>query len=133
MKQELLNHTEIADLADAEKKLSAWREKYNNIRPHEALGMRTPGEVYQPSKRGFIKKPKKFEYGGEYHVIKVNSWGYVRYANWQVYLSETMIDQYIEFRPSLDGETFIACYRNFIIAEFDTADGHLIHRTISRL
>lgn len=133
MKQELLNHIEIADLADAQNKLAAWREKYNNFRPHEALGMQTPGEVYQPSKRRFIEKPKNFEYGGEYHVIKVNSWGYVRFANWQVYLSETMIDQYIEFRPSPDGETFSACYRNFKIAEFDTADGHLIHRFIARL
>ena len=66
-------------------------------------------------------------------MIKVNSWGYVRFDKWQVYLSETMIDQYIEFRPSQDGETFIACYRNFKIAEFDTKDGQLLHRSIARM
>ena len=54
-----------------------------------------------------------FEYGGQFHVIKVNSWGYVRFAGFQIYLSETMIGQYIEFRPSEDGEVFIACYRNY--------------------
>ena len=133
MKQELLNHTEIANLEDAQKKFTNWREKYNNIRPHEALGMKTPGEVYEPSQRRYPETIKQFDYGGEYHVIKVNSWGYVRFHKWQVYLSETMIDQYIEFRPSPDGESFIACYRNFKIAEFDTEDGHLIHRSIARL
>ncbi len=133
MKQELLNHTGIANIEDAQKKLNAWREKYNNLRPHEALGMKTPGEVYKPSQREYKEKIEKFEYGGKYHVIKVNSWGYVRFDKWQIYLSETMVNQYIEFRPSSDGETFIACYRNFKIAEFDTQDGHLIHRSIARL
>lgn len=133
MKQELLNHTAIANIDDAQQKFSRWRDKYNNIRPHEALGMKRPGEVYVPSQRQFVETVKPYEYGGAYHVIKVNSWGYVRFDKWQVYLSETMIDRYIEFRPSPDGETFIACYRNFQIAEFDTADGKLIHRSVARL
>ncbi len=133
MKQELLNHTEIADIEDAKIKFSAWRDKYNNLRPHEALGMKTPAEVYIPSERQYREKTEKFEYGGEHHVIKVNSWGYARFAGYQVYLSETMINQYIEFRPNPDGESFIACYRNFKIAEFDIHDGHLIHRSIARV
>ena len=133
MKQELLNHTTIADIGDAEKKLRSWRDKYNNLRPHEALGMKRPGDVYEPSQRQYNENIPKYEYGGAYHVIKVNSWGYVRFDKWQIYLSETMTDQYIEFRPSPDGETFIACYRNFKIAEFDTEDGQLIHRSIERL
>ena len=133
MKQELLTHTEIVDLEDAQRRLSDWRTKYNCVRPHEALGMRTPGEVYEPSPRRYPEKIDRYEYGGEYHVIKVNSWGYVRFDKWQVYLSETMIGRYIEFRPDRDGETFCACYRNYKIAEFDTEDGHLINRSIARL
>ena len=133
MKQELLNHTAIADIEDAQNKFCIWRDKYNYVRPHEALGMRRPGEVYVPSQRQYSGKIAKYEYSGQYHVIKVNSWGYVRFDKWQVYLSETMIDRYIEFRPSPDGETFAACYRNFKIAEFDTEDGTLIHRSIARL
>ena len=133
MKHELLNHTEIADIEDALTKFRLWQDKYNNLRPHEALGMKTPGEVYEPSQRQYESKVKEFEYGGEHHVLKVNSWGYVRFNGWQVYLSETMANQYIEFRTSSDGETFAACYRNFKIAEFDTEDGQLIHRSIARL
>ncbi len=133
MKQELLNHTTIENIQDAQYKFSIWRDKYNNIRPHEALGMKRPGEVYKPSQRSYSENIEKYEYGGAYHVVKVNSWGYVRFNKWQIYLSETMIDQHIEFRPSSDGESFIACYRNFKIAEFNTEDGQLIHRFIARL
>ena len=133
MKQEPLNHTVMANIADAQNKFAVWRDKYNNIRPHEALGMKRPGDVYAHSQRQYNENIPKYEYSGAYHVIKVNSWGYVRFDKWQVYLSETMIDQYIEFRPSPDGKTFMACYRNFKIAEFDTEDGQLIHRSIARV
>lgn len=133
MKQELLNHISISNIDDAEVQFGDWREKYNNIRPHEALGMKTPGQVYIASPRAYPEKIQDWEYGGEYHVIKVNSWGYARFDKWQVYLSETMIDKYIEFRPSPDGESFFACYRNFKIAEFNTQNGELIRRIISRL
>ena len=133
MKTELLNHHQFKDLQDADILLQQWRIKYNCIRPHEALGMKCPAQVYQPSSRTYHDDIKKYEYGGQHHVIKVNSWGYVRFDKFQVYLSETMIGEYIEFRPNPLGDSFIACYRNFKIAEFSTETGKLINRTISRL
>ena len=133
MDQELLNHYTPLDLEDAERVLKSWRDCYNNERPHEALGMRCPSDVYTPSNRTYIDEVKEYEYGGEHHVRKVNNWGYARFADFQIYLSETMIDQYIEFRPNPHGDSFIACYRNFAIAEFNAITGKLIHRKISRL
>ncbi len=133
MKQELLKHNVFTDINTADEAMQSWRLKYNNIRPHEALNMKCPAEVYTPSDRTYTDKIDKYEYGGQYHVIKVNSWGYVRFDKWQVYLSETMIDEYIEFRPNPLGDSFIACYRNFKIAEFSTENGKLLNRKISRL
>lgn len=133
MKNELLKYNDFENLAAADKGLQEWRLKYNNIRPHEALGMKCPSEVYIPSNRIYTDTVSDFEYSGQYHVIKVNSWGYVRFDKWQVYLSETMIDEYIEFRPNPLGDSFIACYRNFKIAEFDVETGKRLNRKISRL
>lgn len=133
MKNELLKHTVIENIDDANIKLQIWRDKYNNIRPHEALRMRCPAEVYTPSNRTYNDTVNPYEYSGQYHVIKVNSWGYVRFDKWQIYLSETMINEHIEFRPNPHGDSFIACYRNFKIAEFSTIDGKLLNRKISRL
>jgi len=41
-----------------------WREQYNHERPHEALGMRVPAEVYQPSARAYEGTPQDLDYGG---------------------------------------------------------------------
>ena len=133
MKTEFLKHCQILNIDDATEKFRQWRTKYNTVRPHEALGMKCPSEVYRSSKRSYTDEVHSFEYGGQFHVIKVNSWGYVRYANWQIYLSETMINEYIEFRPNPLGDSFFACYRNFKIAEFSVIDGKLLNRKISRL
>ena len=133
MKDELLKHTVMQDIHDANYQFQLWRDKYNNVRPHEALGMKCPADVYTPSKRIYTDAVKPYEYGGQYHVIKVNNWGYVRFDKWQIYLSETMIDEHIEFRPNPHRDSFIACYRNFKIAEFSVVGGKLINRKISRL
>ena len=133
MNQELLKFYTPKDIADAEKVFDEWRDCYNNERPHEALNNKRPSDIYVPSDRIYRDQIEKYEYGGQYHVIKVNSWGYVRFDKWQIYLSETMIDEYIEFRPNPVADTFIACYRNFAIGEFDVHTGRLLHRKIWRL
>ena len=38
---------EIADGPDAERVVGSWIAFYNELRPHSALGGRTPGEVYR--------------------------------------------------------------------------------------
>lgn len=133
MKNELLRHQTFENIDDARVQLLGWREKYNSYRPHEALGMKCPAEIYVPSSRSLPRRIAAYTYSGKYRVVKVNSWGYVRFDRHQIYLSETMIGDYIEFRPSADGERFIACFRNFAIAEFDAASGQLVSRSIARL
>ncbi len=133
MNQELLKHYTPKDITDAERVFNDWRNCYNNERPHEALGMKCPSDIYIPSERTYYDQVEKYEYSGQHHIIKGNSWGYVRFGGWQIYLSETMANEYIEFRPNPNGDTFIACYRNFAIAEFDVHTGKLIHRKIQRL
>ena len=133
MKSELLNHVLFDDVADAQRQLREWGKRYNEVRPHEALGMRCPAEVYSPSDRTYHDTVAPFDYDPAYHLIKVNTWGYVRFAHFQIYLSETFVNDYIQFRENPNGESFFACYRNFIIAEFSARDGKLIHRSISRL
>lgn len=133
MKEELLKYHSFEDLEQADRAIQQWRVKYNTVRPHEALQMRCPADVYVPSARKYPDKIAPYEYSGQYHVIKVNSWGYVRFANFQVYLSETMINEYVEFRPSEDDQRFSLCYRNYKIAEYNASTGERINRKIIRL
>jgi len=132
MNAELLNHKRFSDLEEATQELEKWREKYNYIRPHEALNMQCPAQVFTPSNRDYEDKVEKYEYSGEHRIVKVNSWGYVRFADFQIFLSETFADQYLEFRANPLGGSWIACFRNFMVAEFDINTGKLLNRIIRR-
>ena len=132
MKTELLEHRIFANLSEASVALDQWRIKYNEVRPHEALGMKCPAEVYIPSQRSYPTKIEPYEYSGLYHMIKVNNWGYLRFDKIRVFLSETMADTYLEIRPT-ENDSFWVCYRNYRIAEIDAITGKLLNRRIYRL
>lgn len=133
LNNELLKHNTFSDIAQADSYMQNWRDKYNNVRPHEALNMLTPSEVYSKSVRKYNGKFSEYEYSGAFPIKKVNCKGYISFDNQRLYFSETFCGEYLEFRPNPLGDSFFACFRNFKIAEFDSVSGIRLNRFISRL
>lgn len=133
MEAELLKHKSFSNLQAAAEGLEEWREKYNHVRPHEALGMKCPAQIFTRSSREYLDTVEDYQYTGEFRVVKVNAWGYVRFADFQTFLSETFAGELIEFRANPLGGSWIACFRNFRIAEFDIHTGKLLNRFTRRL
>ena len=69
--------------------LDLWREQFNNERPHQALGMRTPGELYVPAARKYHGTPKALEYGAM-STRKVNTCGQLRWEGGCYFLSASL-------------------------------------------
>lgn len=132
MKNELLKRKAFIDLADADKHLQEWRLKYNNVRPHEAINMQCPSDVYIPSARKYPDRIKPYEYSGVHRTLRVNYKGYLRFDGKEFYLSETMAGAELELRIA-DGTIAYLYYRNFKIAEIDLWAERLLNRRISRL
>ena len=129
-KQEALRTIPI-DMDNAATRFANWRWTYNEVRPHHALGMKTPASVYQPSTRKYYE-PKPYVYDERSRLIKVNNWGYLRFGSNQLFLSETMADTYVEIRFT-ENDKFSVIYRNYIIASIDAVEGKLLERHIRRL
>ncbi len=123
--------TKPETLAQAKQRLENWRWRYNNIRPHAALDMKTPASVYCPSARPY-HTPEPYVYDEGARLVKINNWGYLRFGPIQVYLSETMRDTYLEIRP-YDEDAFAVIYRNYRIAIVDANLQKLRNRVIKRL
>lgn len=120
-----------ANMEEAKTRLNNWRWVYNEMRPHHALGLKTPASVYEASTRPYYK-PKKYLYDEGAKLIKVNNWGYLRFGPVRVYLSEAMADTYVEIRCA-ENDTFSVLYRNYEIASIDAIEQKLIDRHIRRL
>lgn len=82
--------------------LDLWRKEYNEIRPNEAIGMKTPSEVYVPSPRKYYGDPEIIEYPLGFYPRKVNKDGYVRYSSIQIYISGALRGLTIGLQPRSD-------------------------------
>ena len=130
MKQEALRVTP-ANMAEAKMRLENWRWLYNEVRPHHALDLKTPASVYIPSTRPYYE-PKPYIYEEGAKLVKVNNWGFLRFGQIQLFLSESMADTKVEIRFA-ENDTFSVIYRNYKIASVDAIEGKLLNRHIQRL
>ena len=66
--------------------LDNFRHEYNQVRPHEALGMRTPASLWRPSTRAYDPNPQAWDYGTGAELRKVGGQGhiYIGDRRWRV-------------------------------------------------
>ena len=70
--------------------LDVWRRTFNEERPHEALGMQTPSEVYQPSPRRYEPEEIALGYPPGNLVRKVNATGTIKIHNQRIAISSAL-------------------------------------------
>jgi transposase InsO family protein len=66
-----------------------WRRVFNHERPHEALGMKRPAELYRPSARKFEGTPQDLSYP-RMEVRRVQSTGCICVAQHPVFISTAL-------------------------------------------
>lgn len=132
MSDELLKFHPLQNFTDATEVLEQWRIIYNDERPHEALGDCCPAQIYRPSQRTYQEKVLPYEYDSQYRMYRINNWGYIRFANLQIYISETFRATYVQLIPCEEEDLVLVCYRNFVIAKIDLTKGELLSRKAYR-
>jgi putative transposase len=80
-----------------------FRAEYNSERPHEALGMKTPGEFYKPSWRSYPDRVRMPEYGSDLLVRTVGSCGRIRWCGERVFVTKTLSNAPIGLKGVHDG------------------------------
>ena len=76
---------------------------YNEERPHEALGMRVPAEVYDFSPREMPSALPDHEYPGEFEVRSVRRDGSIKWAGGYVFVGEAMRGERVGVKAVADG------------------------------
>ncbi len=84
-----------ASLRAQQRKFDRFREEFNSERPHEALGMKRPGEVYQSSGRTMPKRIEPYDYPAHYLVRRVSRAGTIRVLRRQIFVSNTLQEDYV--------------------------------------
>ncbi len=90
MHKDIRDDLEINGIHDQES-LDLWRHEFNQVRPHEALDMKTPADVYRKSNRVFTDAPVKIVYPSSIETRIVNNRGFIRYKNQWYFISSSLI------------------------------------------
>lgn len=101
--------------------LAEIQREYNERRPHEALGMRRPAEVYQRSPRGYRATPLEWEYPSGSEVKRLNGQGLLHDKSWRWFVCEALAGQRVRIER-VDGKLLVS-YRHMYLREIDPPRG----------
>jgi putative transposase len=92
-----------SSLRAQQKKFDLFQEEFNHVRPHEAIGMKRPGEIYQASERKMPKRIETYDYPPHFLVRRVSRGGTIRVFHHQVFVSNTLQEDYVGLEEVADG------------------------------
>ena len=141
IRNELECHTQ-EDLQSQQAAFDIWTNTFNQERPHEALGMQCPAEVYKPSTRSYSGTPEQIVYPGKLSRL-VNKRGYISLhgqtypistalKGWSVGLLLIDKDTYDVFFARLRIGQIETSTASFLAVTSDSQEGTLTQRTINQ-
>jgi putative transposase len=106
---------------EQQKAFRAFIAEFNNERPHEALGMRTPASYHKPSLRSYPKQLPGITYHGNYLIRQVRHNGEIKWKGERVYVSQALAKEPVALKPKGEHlwEIYYSSYLLGILDELD--------------
>jgi len=97
--------------------LDEFRHEYNHVRPHEALGMKTPAAVWSKSSRRYVADPPAWEYEVGAEVYRLSTQGQLQLARRRWDISWALAGERVQV-VRVD-ERVLVYYRRSLVRELD--------------
>lgn len=98
------NKPPAANSRAQQRKFNAFKREFNEERPHEALDMNTPAQLYQPSNRTMPDRLPPLEYPDRFEVRYVSANGGIRWKRQWVNVTTAIIGEYVGLEEIDDGK-----------------------------
>ena len=119
LKAELLQDRQWHDALAVQRDFDAWRQLYNHVRPHDALGLATPSTRYRASRRSLPSVLPQVAYDVGDELRKVSAVGQVMFRRRVIKLSQVFAGQLVALRPTGTGGLWRVYFSRFAIAQVD--------------
>jgi transposase InsO family protein len=108
-----------ADRRAQQRSFDRFKLCYNEERPHEALGMKTPARCYVPSPRAYPSRLPEPQYDGDLQVRRVRACGGFSWKGRKIFISEVLRNEPIGFEL-IEDDFWLVYFATFPIAVFDS-------------
>ena len=99
--------------------LDAWVKEYNSVRPNEAIGMKTPDELYTKSERKYTGDYDELEYPIGFLVRKVLKTGQIVLHGIHITIGVSLRGWHVGLKPLDDGHSFHVFIADFLLGTLD--------------
>lgn len=112
---------EPVTMAEWQEWATDFRREYNQERPHEALAMKTPAEVYQAvNLRPYQEQPRAWEYQGG-SIKRLSTQGLLEYRGGRYFVSEALAHEWV--RVDELEEKLLVTFRHLTVREIELRTG----------
>ncbi|MDR1306325.1 MAG: integrase core domain-containing protein, partial [Treponema sp.] len=123
MKRELQGKIR-GNLRDHQSEFDRWRKEFNEVRPHEGLGMKHPKEVYKKSRRRWKGEEKEQEYQENMKVRMVNDRGFFNLRQKRIFMGNPFTGYYVGIKEAAGVRSEI-WFNDFLMGELDEKTGQI--------
>lgn len=97
-----------ANLLQQQECFDAWRPEFNEVRPHQALGMKRPADVYVASPRPYPQRLPELRYPTHDDAVIVGSGGSIPVVGvGRVHVTRALVGQTVGLREAPDGRWLV--------------------------
>jgi len=90
-----------------QERFDAWRHDYNDVRPHEALGLVPPTRFYTVSPRPYPRCPEPITYPADHAERRVRACGDIRWGGDCVFIGEALAGETVGIAETDDGDWLV--------------------------
>ncbi len=106
-------HATLKEVTDSPKRraseqqlaFDAFVEEFNHLRPHEALGMKRPADLYESSRRQMPKELPRLQYPAHYVRREVHNNGRISFEGLNTFITKVLIGEAVGLE-ALTGDRF---------------------------
>ena len=106
-------------LRGQKRRTARWRKTYNQVRPHEALGQRTPAEIYRSAPTA--RRQPRFRYPAGWIIRRVRSNGQIKWKGKKRFIGEAFVGYPVALKPPRGGKSLVY-FTNVLIGEIWQTD-----------
>jgi transposase InsO family protein len=122
LKQDLRS---AADWRGQQRELDRFRHDFNQVRPHEALEMNTPANVYEPSPRPYPERVPEVAYPDWMEVRMVKAHGHFRWKKKDIFLTQVLWGEPVGLMP-IGNNLFNIYFADRLLVGFDSKRDKLV-------
>jgi transposase InsO family protein len=108
-----------ANLRKQQEAFDQFVEEYNFTRPHEALDMKKPGDVYQSSARSYAPRTAQPKYSPDFIIRNVRNNGEILWHCKRIFISQALGGEQIGLSQLRDENKWEICFGNLKLGVLD--------------